>query len=66
MKKISYQEAITEIEEILAEIENEALDVDELTGKVKRAATLIKTCREKLHKTEKDIEQILGDMEEEK
>ncbi len=64
-KKISYTEAVEEIESILAKIENEELDVDDLTEKVERVSMLIKTCKDKLHKTETDLEKILTDMEDE-
>lgn len=63
-KKPSYQEAVNEIDEILEKIENEELDVDELSDKVKRVSTLIKLCKDKLHKTEAEVENILNDMEE--
>ena len=62
-KKISYNEAMTEIEEILAKIENEELDVDELAEKVKRVSVLLKTCKDKLHKTNQQVEQVLKEME---
>ncbi len=63
-KKISYQEAIGEIEEILGRIEKEELDVDELAEKVKRVSALLKMCREKLIMTNEEVEKILGEMEE--
>lgn len=63
-KKLSYTDAIGEIEEILQQIENEELDVDELSAKVKRVSALIKTCKDKLHKTEEEVEQILKEMED--
>jgi len=63
-KKISYNEAITEIEEILQKIENEELDVDDLSDKVKRVSALIKICKEKLYKTEEEVEKILKEIEE--
>jgi len=61
-KKISYQEAIEEVEDILSKIENEELDVDDLSEKVKRVHYLIKFCKEKLFKTEEDVEKILNDI----
>jgi len=64
-KKIKYSEAIQEIEEILAKIENEELDVDELTHKVERVSELINVCKDKLHKTEEEVEDILNDLESE-
>lgn len=63
-KNISYKEAITEIEDILSKIENEELDVDELSKNVERVTDLLKMCKEKLHKTETEVEKILGEMEE--
>ncbi|QGY46307.1 exodeoxyribonuclease VII small subunit [Maribellus comscasis] len=63
-KKTTYNEAITEIEEILDKIENEELDVDELAGKVKRVSVLLKICKDKLHKTNEQVEQILNEMED--
>ncbi|QIA09259.1 exodeoxyribonuclease VII small subunit [Draconibacterium halophilum] len=62
-KKISYSEAMAEIEEILEKIENEELDVDELAEKVKRVSVLLKTCKDKLTKTNEQVEQILKEME---
>jgi exodeoxyribonuclease VII small subunit len=64
IKKLTYNEAISEIEEILEKIENEQLDVDELAEKVKRVSVLLKFCKEKLHKTNEQVEQILKEMEE--
>ncbi|MFT5750244.1 MAG: exodeoxyribonuclease VII small subunit [Ancylomarina sp.] len=63
-KKINYREAITEIEETIQAIENEELDVDQLSDKVKRVSELLKICKEKLHNTEKEVENILNEMEE--
>lgn len=63
-KKVSYSEAMAEIEEILEKIENEELDVDELAEKVKRVSTLLKTCKDKLTKTNEQVEQILKEMED--
>jgi exodeoxyribonuclease VII small subunit len=62
-KKLSYKEAISEIEEILDKLENEEPDVDELAENVKRVNFLIKYCKEKLTETETEIQKI---MEEEK
>lgn len=63
-KKVSYNEAILEIEDILGKIENEELDVDELAEKVKRVSTLLKICKDKLLKTNEQVEQILKEMED--
>ncbi len=63
-KKLRYVEAIEDIEEILSQIEGDELDVDELSEKVKRVSVLLKLCKEKLHKTETEVENILKEIEE--
>lgn len=63
-KTITYTEAMTEVEEILEQIESEELDVDDLAEKVKRVSVLLKTCKDKLLKTNEQVEQILKEMEE--
>jgi exodeoxyribonuclease VII small subunit len=60
-KKITYKEAISEIEEILDKLENEEPDVDELTENVKRVNFLIKYCKEKLTETETEIQKIMDE-----
>jgi exodeoxyribonuclease VII small subunit len=62
-KTLSYKEAISEIEEILQQIENDEPDVDQLSEKVKRLSGLVSFCREKLHNTEEEIEKILKEIE---
>ncbi|MDY6801637.1 MAG: exodeoxyribonuclease VII small subunit [Bacteroidota bacterium] len=63
-KEISYNEAINEIEDILSKIENEELDIDDLSSKVKRVSTLIKKCKKKLSETEDQVQKILEDIDE--
>ncbi len=63
-KQLSYNEAMKQLEGILAEIENNTLDVDLLGEKVQLASELIKICKEKLYKTEKDIQNIIANNEE--
>ncbi len=63
-KKPTYKEAITEIEEILGLMESEELDVDDLSGKVKRVSELIRMCRTKLLQTEAEVEKVLKDIED--
>lgn len=63
-KTMSYNEAMAEVEEILEKIENEELDVDDLAEKVKRVSALLKICKDKLMKTNEQVEQILKEMED--
>lgn len=62
-KKQSYRESIEEIENILASIENDELDVDDLAEKVKRVTGLMKYCKDKLYKTQEEVENVLKEME---
>jgi exodeoxyribonuclease VII small subunit len=64
-KKISYTEAMMELEEIVAEIEQGEITVDTLSEKVKRASELIKICKSKLTNTEEDVNKILQELKEE-
>lgn len=59
-----YSEAISEIEDIIAKIENRDLDVDELAENVKKVSALIKICKDKLHQTEEEIQKILDSIKD--
>jgi len=61
-KKISYTEAMKELEAIVSEIEEGEITVDKLSEKVKRASELIKICKEKLMATESDVGKILEEI----
>jgi exodeoxyribonuclease VII small subunit len=63
-KEISYTEAFEELQTIVANIEEGEISVDELSLKVKRAASLIKICKAKLTATEEDVNQILKELED--
>jgi len=59
----NYTEAFEELQQIVAEIEDGAISVDELSEKVKRAMQLIKICKSKLMTTEEDVNKILRDLQ---
>ena len=62
-EKISYNDAIAEIESILQMLEDGKLNVDELSEKVSRVTDLVKLCRDRLYLTEKQIKKTLEDEE---
>ncbi|MEE4176106.1 MAG: exodeoxyribonuclease VII small subunit [Bacteroides sp.] len=64
--KITYSQAIEELEAIVSEIENEDISVDELSEKVKRASHLIQICKDALHSTEEEVKRILEELNQEK
>jgi exodeoxyribonuclease VII small subunit len=58
-----YTEAFKELQAIISELEDGEISVDTLSEKVKRAAFLIKICKDKLHATEGDVNKILAELE---
>jgi exodeoxyribonuclease VII small subunit len=63
-RKISYTEALSELEAIVSEIEQGEITIDSLSEKVKRASQLIRICKSKLTTTEEDVNKILGEIKE--
>jgi exodeoxyribonuclease VII small subunit len=62
-KKLTYNDAIEEIEQIIAKIENDEYSIDDLADKVKRISFLINYCKEKLHNTEEELDKVLKNMQ---
>jgi exodeoxyribonuclease VII small subunit len=56
---LTYSQAKQELEAIVSAIESGELDVDALTEKVRRASILIAFCKEKLTKTDEELQKIL-------
>ncbi|MCX8030666.1 MAG: exodeoxyribonuclease VII small subunit [Thermodesulfovibrionales bacterium] len=61
---MKYSEALSELEKIVKQIENEEIDIDTLTEKIKRADYLCKFCRAKLRSTEEEVKSILREIEQ--
>lgn len=57
---LSFGEAVGEVEEILAELERDNVDIDHLGERVKRAVELIQVCREKLEKTDGEVRDLVA------
>lgn len=62
-KKLSFGEAVSEVEEILESLESETVDIDTLGEEVKRAVELIQICRQKLEKTEGEVRDLVAGLE---
>jgi exodeoxyribonuclease VII small subunit len=61
--KLTYTEAVAELENILAELENNAeINMDLISEKVKRAAVLMEFCKKQLHQLDEDLEKIMTDL----
>ena len=64
MPETKYNKAIKRLEEIIEKIENEEIDVDELSEKVKEAVELITTCKERIEKAEMEVRRVVDDLGE--
>ena len=65
MVEAKYGKAIKRLEEIIGKIENEEIDVDELSEKVREAVVLITTCKERIEKAEMEVERVVDELGEE-
>ena len=63
MPDIKYAKAIERLEEIIRKIENEEIDVDELSEKVKEAVALVKMCKDKIEKAELQVKDVVQKFE---
>lgn len=61
MKETTYEEALKQLETIVAKMENDELDIDSLSQQLKTTQRLIKLCKDKLAKADGEIKKILGD-----
>lgn len=59
MKAPTYNEAIVRLEQITRSIEEGTMDIDALSTNLKEAQELLKLCKEKLQKVEKDVNEVL-------
>jgi len=57
---IKYEEAVAQLETILKKMESNQLDIDSLTEQLKKAQQLVKLCKDKLTKTDEEIQKILN------
>ena len=60
-KEIKYEAALAELQTIVRKMENDELDIDEMSIQLKRAQELIKLCKDKLTKTDEEIKKILAE-----
>jgi exodeoxyribonuclease VII small subunit len=59
---LGYAAALGELESILAEIEDDAVDVDVLAARVRRAAELLRVCRERITSARDEVGQIVAEL----
>ena len=61
--EISYASALRELEDILAALERDNVDVDHLAERVQRASELIALCRERIATAQLRIEKVVTDLD---
>jgi exodeoxyribonuclease VII small subunit len=64
-REIGYGEALAELEAILDELDGEEVDVDVLGSRVRRAAELLRLCRDRIASARFDVEQVVAELEAE-
>ena len=57
---MKYEEAMRQLQEIVRKMENDELDIDQMSDQLKKAQELIKICRDKLTKTDEEIQKLLN------
>ncbi len=54
-EQLSYAAAYAELQQIVNDIQEETINLDELTAKIARATELIRFCRDRLRLTEEEV-----------
>ncbi len=62
-EEVGYADAMTELEAILDDLEDDDLDVDVLATKVERASTLIQVCRDRIGAAKVQVERVVASLE---
>ncbi|MBP7373530.1 MAG: exodeoxyribonuclease VII small subunit [Prevotella sp.] len=58
-EEFKYEEAVRQLEDIVEKLQNDELDIDSMSENLKKAQKLIKLCKDKLTKTDDEINKIL-------
>jgi exodeoxyribonuclease VII small subunit len=62
--EIGYAEALAELEAILGDLEDEAIDIDVLAEQVARASALIQFCRQRISSARVQVDRIVAELEQ--
>ncbi len=65
MAQIKYRKALERLEEIIAKIDDDDVDVDELAAQVKEAVELIRVCKAKIDKAELEVKGVVEEFNKE-
>lgn len=59
---LTYTEAFEQLQSIVKQMENADINVDDLTENIKTATKLIKICKDKLTKTEEEVNKTIAEL----
>lgn len=63
-REMGYAEAVEELERIVAMMESDSCDIDRLSSLTTRALELLKFCKERLFRTDKEVEKCLEELKD--
>ena len=58
----SYTEAFEQLQQIVKQMEDADISVDDLAENIKKATKLIKICKDKLTKTEEEVNKTIAEL----
>lgn len=61
MENLTYEEALTQLQQIVTALESGTISIDALGEQTDRAATLIQFCREKLRQVESQVNNLFSE-----
>lgn len=62
IEKMTYTQAITELEEIVKKMQSPECSIDNLSQYTTRSLQLLKVCKEKLTRTDEELKKVLNEM----
>ena len=61
-EELTYTEAFEQLQTIVTQMEHADISVDDLSENIKKASKLIKICRDKLTKTEEEVNKTIAEL----
>lgn len=62
VKEMTYTEAVTQLEQILANMQSDKCDIDKLSAYTRRATELLAECKRRLTATDEELRSILSQL----
>ena len=60
-EEMKYEQAVRELEQIVERMENDELDIDQVSEQLIRAKTWVQLCKDNLTKTDEEIKKLLSE-----